>query len=42
MIRAIGHKTDAGNGTFGICLVFNAYRSLSPNPGRSAKRQIPR
>jgi hypothetical protein len=31
------NKTDAGNGSYGICRVINASRSPSPDPKRSAK-----
>ncbi|MDZ4403712.1 hypothetical protein [Prosthecobacter sp.] len=31
------NKTDAGNGSYGICRVIDASRSPSPDPGRSAK-----
>jgi hypothetical protein len=30
------NKTDAGNGSDGICRVIDASRSPSPDPGRSA------
>jgi hypothetical protein len=30
------NKTDAGNGSNGICRVIDAPRSPSPDPGRSA------
>ena len=29
-------KTDAANGSYGICRVIDASRSPSPDPGRSA------
>jgi hypothetical protein len=32
------NKTDAGNGSYGICRVIDASRSPSPDPGRSAKK----
>jgi hypothetical protein len=28
------NKTDAGNGSYGICRVIDASRSPSPDPGR--------
>ena len=31
------NKTDAGNGSYGICRVSNVLRSPSPDPGRSPK-----
>jgi hypothetical protein len=34
------NKTDAGNGSYGICRVIDASRSPSPDPKRSAKKQI--
>jgi hypothetical protein len=30
------NKTDAGNGSYGICRVSNVLRSPSPDPKRSA------
>jgi len=30
------NKTDAGNGSYGICRVIDASRSPSPDPSRSA------
>ncbi|MFO1482540.1 MAG: hypothetical protein U1F71_04165 [Verrucomicrobiaceae bacterium] len=33
------NKTDAGNGSKAICRVIDAYRSPSPDPKRSAKKQ---
>gem|GEM_PF-1422395 len=38
--RTKANKTDAGNGSYGICRVFHASRSPSPDPSRSAKKQI--
>ena len=35
------NKTDAGNGSYGICRVIDASRSPSPDPSRSANRQTP-
>ncbi|MBL9151698.1 MAG: hypothetical protein JNK37_04420 [Verrucomicrobiales bacterium] len=32
------NKTDAGNGSYGICHVSNILRSPSPDPKRSVKR----
>jgi hypothetical protein len=32
------NKTDAGNGSYGICRVSNVLRSPSPDPRRSASR----
>ena len=32
------NKTDAGNGSYGICRVIDASRSPSPDPGRSAQK----
>jgi len=32
------NKTDAGNGSYGICRVSNVLRSPSPDPGRSPKK----
>ena len=32
------HKTDAGNGSYGICRVINVLRSPSPDPKRSPKK----
>jgi len=29
------NKTDAGNGSYGICRVIDASRSPSPDPSRS-------
>ena len=34
------NKTDAGNGSYGICRVIDASRSPSPDPGRSAKMKL--
>jgi len=34
------NKTDAGNGSYGICRVIDASRSLAPNPKRSATSHI--
>jgi hypothetical protein len=31
------NKTDAGNGSYGICRVIDASRSPSPDPKRSQK-----
>ena len=39
---AIPNKTDAGNGSNGICRVIDASRSPSPDPKRSALLQAPR
>ena len=33
----MANKTDAGNGSYGICRVIDASRSPSPDPKRSAK-----
>jgi len=35
------NKTDAGNGSYGICRVINASRSPSPDPTRSPNRIAP-
>ena len=35
-MTATANKTDAGNGSNGICRVIDASRSPSPDPGRSA------
>ena len=35
-VAASFNKTDAGNGSYGICRVIDAYRSPSPDPRRSA------
>ena len=34
------NKTDAGNGSYGICRVIGTSRSPSPDPNRSAKNQV--
>ena len=33
------NKTDAGNGSYGICRVIDASRSPSPDPGALAKNR---
>jgi hypothetical protein len=33
------NKTDAGNGSYGICRVIEASRSPSPDPKRSAQKR---
>jgi hypothetical protein len=42
MTKSLGHpranKTDAGNGSYGLCRVIDATRSPSPDPKRSAKQ----
>ncbi len=35
------NKTDAGNGSYGICRVIDASRSPSPDPNRSPKTRSP-
>jgi hypothetical protein len=35
---ALANKTDAGNGSYGICRVIDASRSPSPDPSRSSSR----
>ncbi len=32
------NQTDAGNGSYGICRVIDAFRSPSPEPKRSAEK----
>jgi len=39
--KIVANKTDAGNGSYGICRVINASRSPSPDPRRSPKQQSP-
>ncbi len=34
------NKTDAGNGSYGICRVIDASLSPSPDPSRSPKPRI--
>ena len=35
------NKTDAGNGSYGICRVIGVSRSPSPDPGRSRPALVP-
>jgi len=34
------NKTDAGNGSYGICRVIDAFRSLSPDLKYSPKGRV--
>jgi hypothetical protein len=36
------NKTDAGNGSYGICRVIDAFRSPSPEPKRYLKEHSPK
>jgi hypothetical protein len=36
------NKTDAGNGSYGICRVIDASRSPSPDPKCSALARMPK
>ena len=37
----MANKTDAGNGSYGICRVIDASRSPSPDPKRSPNSSTP-